>query len=559
MRSLARPVALWFMAIGANTALFLLIYRWAGDAAALSSVLTILLYSILGEPLGTVALSIALFPLHALLYCSKSHMTVEALLADGRYYFGTGGIAALGFVAAYVKRLVTDLKEARATLQRLSTNDPVTELPNRKALAMAIKYALARSSRRSHYRFAVACVEVNRAGRVGTAWGNAAGDELLRQIGQRLLGVIRTGDRVARTGDSEFTLLLDDLRAHEDVLRVVFALEQALRQPFEVGRREVFVSSLVGVTIGGPPYADPEDILRDTRLAVQRAREEGPDRHAFFDPQLHARSQRALEIEVALRQALDGQELSLYCQPIVEIASQRLDSFEVLLRWNRPGEGFIPPSEFIPIAEATGLIVPIGEWVARTVCAYLARLEAAGAGSVPASMNLSPVHLSRPRIADYLRTVLAHHGIDPRRLHLEITESAIVGEGSASGAALAIATSGIQLSVDDFGVGYSCLGYLSRLPVHRIKLDRSFVQGIGRIRADEDLIRAVAAMASGLSRELIVEGVENEDQLRFLKAVGCGLAQGYLFARPMPFAEFERTWASRAAASGPGVSPDDSE
>ncbi len=545
-------VALWLMAVGANVSLFLVTRLYARDAAAVSSVVTIVLYAWLGGYWRTFALAVVVIPLDLLLYASMKGMTVYAILHDVHYCVATGTITVLGIAAAYILLLALDLRRARASLRKLGSHDRLTDLPNREALIDAIGVSISRCARRSQYRFALISLEFDRISSIDDAWGYGAANDVLQLAAMRLKGLIRAGDCLSRTGDFELSVLLDDLRLHEDVVRVVFGFKQALKHPFVVQGHPVVVSSSFGIVLSGPEYRSSEEMMRDARLAVQRSKGEGLNRQTFFDPQMQCKSRRTAELQIALREALQCNELQLFCQPIVNIESCSLDSFEVLLRWNRPGEGMISPSEFIPIAESTELIVPIGEWVSRIVCQYLSQLESAGAPLVAASMNLSPVHLARPRIADYFRSVLAHHSVDPRRLRVEITESAIVGDGAGSEQAREIAASGIQISVDDFGVGYSCLGYLSRLPIQSIKLDRSFVQGIGKNRPDEDVVRAVVAMASSLSRDLIVEGVETPEQLRFLKSNGCRLAQGYLFARPMPFEQFVDRWI-RGTRVGGGV------
>ena len=442
-------------------------------------------------------------------------------------------------------RDVTERKAYEERLARQATHDSLTGLPNRRLLMDRLGQALARAGR-SGQRVAVLYLDLDDFKVVNDSLGHDAGDELLVAVAERLRDCLRPEDTVARLGGDEFAVLVEDAEDAAAAARVAERIGEALREaPFEVRDRRMTVGASVGVVLADEQRRGAEDLLRGADLAMYEAKDRGKAGHAVFDPETERRFLRRVELEDGLRRALKRGEFALRYQPVVALDTGRTVGFEALVRWERPGRGLVAPSEFVPLAEENGLIVPIGRWVLREACRQARRWQSPLPGSEGpppiVGVNLSARQLSHPDLVEDVADALAAAGLDPERLTLEITEGAVVGDEERHVDALRrLRGLGVRLAIDDFGVGYSSLSYLRRLPAGLLKIDRSFVEEIGdgdrgddKEVPDEVLLSGVLGLAKGLGMRTLAEGVETAGQAARLRELGCDLAQGFLFSGPL--------------------------
>jgi diguanylate cyclase (GGDEF)-like protein len=433
-----------------------------------------------------------------------------------------------------VVRDVTERKAVERELTRLAFHDPLTNLANRSLFIDRLQHALDRASRQES-KIAVMFLDLDNFKVVNDSLGHKAGDQLLAHVSQRLVGCLRTADTAARLGGDEFTVLLEDLSSSEDVLAVADRIAEQLNAAFQLEGREVFVTASVGIAISTGDDDTAESLIRTADLAMYQAKTSGKARYAVFDPEMNDRAWQRLEIETDLRRALDRGEFVLHYQPIVDLASGRIEELEALIRWQHPKRGIVPPNAFIPIAEETGLIVPIGRWVLEQACE---QLRAWGNDDLVVSVNLAARQFQDPQLLSEVGRVLTQTGIAPRQLKLEITESAAMHDAAATETTLRqLKALGVGLAIDDFGTGYSALSYLKRFSVDTLKVDRSFVNGIGHNIDDTAIVSAIVALARTMGLEVTAEGVETADQREHLRVLGCNRGQGYYFARPRDRAE----------------------
>ena len=421
--------------------------------------------------------------------------------------------------------------------------DPLTGLPNRLLFMDRLERLLARGRSGGSTGFAVLFLDVDRFKVVNDSLGHVAGDDLLIEIARRLESSLRASDTVARfeghtlarMGGDEFTILLDGIGDGDRALAIANRLRAAVAQPFQLPGREVITSISVGVVISADHYQRAEDMVRDADTAMYRAKELGKARCEIFDTSMLAVAEQRLGLEQDLRRALERDELEVYYQPIVSLSQGRLTGFEALLRWNHPLRGLVFPAEFIPTAEETGLIVPIGTWVLHEACRQLRSWEQEfpSARDLIVNVNLSARQCTHPDLLQDVRRILDDTGVPPTRLKLEITESVVLENSETVAEVLReLRAIGVQLGLDDFGIGYSALSYLHRFPFQTIKIDRSFVSGIANA-SNTEIIRAIVSMAAGLAMNVTAEGIETADQLNKLQELACEFGQGYYFDKPL--------------------------
>ncbi len=437
-----------------------------------------------------------------------------------------------------IARDITERKKAENTIRQLAYHDGLTALPNRALFEDRLKVALAQAHRNKQM-LAVMFLDLDRFKLVNDTLGHGGGDKLLKSVAGELSGIIREGDTVARVGGDEFTLLLLGITRQEDAGEVADRILEILRRPRLIDGQEFSVTTSIGVTMYPVDGADSESLLRNADTAMYRAKERGRDNCQFYTPAMNAGILRRLALENDLRHALDRDEFRVQYQPIADTATGQIVGAEALLRWHHPERGVISPDEFIPFAEETGLIVPIGEWVLREACFQNRAWQEAGYPAIRVTVNLSARQLQQENLARIVADLLDESGLLPQHLQLEITEGAVMKNVEFIIATLhELRSMGVGISVDDFGTGYSSLSYLKRFPIDSVKIDRSFVRDLANDPSDAAIVTTVIAMARSLNLKVIAEGVETEEQLEFLRRRGCDEIQGYLISRPVSPAAF---------------------
>jgi len=433
---------------------------------------------------------------------------------------------------------ITERKQAEQTINHLAYHDPLTGLPNRALFRDRLNTALARA-RRHQEVVSVMFLDLDRFKLVNDTLGHAVGDSLLQSVASELKQLLRDEDTVARIGGDEFTILLSDL-AIGDVTRVVERVLESVKAPRSLGGREMRVTTSIGICQYPEDGDDAETLMRNADIAMYRAKEQGRDGYAFYNESLDAAAEGRLALENDLRAAIEREEFVLFYQPLVNVGDGRVVALEALIRWQHPERGLVPPGEFIPVAEETGLILPLGEWVIRTACRQAKAWQDAGLPPVPVAVNLSGYRFHRSDPCAYISQVLRETGLEPKYLHLEITEGVVLQDIDRTVEILSdLRGMGVQISIDDFGTGYSSLSYLKRLPADSVKIDRSFVSGLDTDVNDAAIATAIIAMSHSIGLKVIAEGVETEEQLAFLRQRRCDEFQGFLRARPMPANEVE--------------------
>src|SRR5438105_878870 len=423
------------------------------------------------------------------------------------------------------------------TLRFLAVNDAVTGLPNRALFMERLGMALERSKGRGRGGFAVLFLDLDRFKVVNDSLGHRAGDQLLIQISRRLERTRRAGDTVARLGGDEFAVLVEGVENASDAARVAERVQRELSMPFDIDGQEVFTSTSIGIALGGAPNSvRPEDMLRDADTAMYRAKGMGIAKHAVFDVTMHDRAVAVLQLENDLRRAIERGELRVQYQPIVALGSGRIVGFEALARWQHRQRGTVAPSEFIPLAEETGVIGSLGRWVMQEACTQMRRLQAnfPRAPALTLAVNISGRQVLQPDLVEQIDDTLRATGLDARSLRLEITESVLVENAAAATRCLTrLRQLGLQLCIDDFGTGYSSLSYLHRLPIDLLKIDSSFVRTMGSDEKNRRIVETILLLGRNLGVEVVAEGVETTAQATALHRLGCGFVQGFLFSHPV--------------------------
>ncbi|MEE8347922.1 MAG: EAL domain-containing protein [Dehalococcoidia bacterium] len=429
---------------------------------------------------------------------------------------------------------ITERKRAEDTIKHLAYHDALTNLPNRTLLQDRLTVALAQAHR-SKRMLAVMFLDLDRFKVVNDTVGHEGGDGLLRSVAERLASLMREGDTVARMGGDEFAILSPEIASVEDAPEVAERILDGLRKPWVVQGQEFHVTTSIGVALYPSDGDDAETLLRNADTAMYRAKEHGRDNYQLYTPAMNARIAERLAVESSLRHSLERGEFVVHYQPQVDLRSGQVVGTEALVRWQHPERGLVAPAEFIPVAEDTGLIVPLGEWVLRTACAQNKAWQEEGIPPLRVAVNLSARQFQQRNLIDMVAQVLEETGLDPHRLQLEITEGVAMQDTDFTIDVLqGLRAMGVQIAMDDFGTGYSSLSYLKRLPFKTVKIDRSFVRDLTVDLNDAAIAAAIIAMAHNLKLNVIAEGVETVEQLALLKRQGCDEMQGYLFSRPGP-------------------------
>src|SRR3954471_15400702 len=452
---------------------------------------------------------------------------------------------------------ITARKHDAERLDHQAHHDPLTGLPNRARFDLALADALERR-RDMSTRLAVLFADIDDFKIINDSLGHRAGDELLVAAAERLSAAMRPGDTIARFGGDEFVILIEGVRSLSDLRGIADRVAEEIRRPFMLDGRRRFLSASVGIAVADGADVTAEELLRDADAAMYQAKEHGKAKLEFFDRSVRSRAVERLELEGELRDALAGGQLSLVYQPEVMLAdTARMFGVEALLRWQHPQHGAISPARFILVAEQSGLIVDIGEWVLREACGQAAAWRAAGHTDFVMAVNLSPRQLSSPQLASVVEAALADHALPPSALCLEITESAIMEHPEAAQRILhGLKTLGVRLAIDDFGVGYSSLSHLKYLlPVDVIKIDKSFVDGLLESNDARAIITAIIQLAHALGVTAVGEGVETAEQAAALRDLGCHVAQGYHFSKPVPADYLLLSQSDSLSAASPALSP----
>src|SRR5438128_5879682 len=443
-----------------------------------------------------------------------------------------------------------DVTQRKAVADRMlhdALHDPLTRLPNRALFLDLVKRAFSRARRREGYRFAVLFLDLDRFKAVNDGLGHAAGDELLVQMSARLHTCLREGDTLARQGGDEFTILLDDVREPNDATVVADRIHQVTTKPFAISGHEVFSTASLGIALSAPTYTRPEDLLLDADTAMYRAKAQGRARTIVFDATMRERAPQLLDLEADLRGALVREEFRVHYLPIVDVATGRIQGLEALIRWAHPKLGLVSPDQFMPLAEETGLIVPIGRWLLAQAGREFQGCRGAGAaGDLTLNVNLSTRQLQHPDLLAQIDGLLAEHGLEPQDLVVELTEKTLQHGDGATARIGELRDRGVRLYMDDFGTASCSLSSLFRFQLDSLKIDRSlFTGGSPRGQAPE-LVRTIVAAARETGTHVVAEGVETADQLGFLREVGCAAAQGFYFSPPVDGA-MARSLLARAA------------
>ncbi len=422
------------------------------------------------------------------------------------------------------------LASSREEAHRLALHDTLTGLPNRALLAERMEHALAHV-RRHHTRLAVLCLDLDRFKQVNDTFGHPTGDALLRAVAGRLGDCLRSCDTVARLGGDEFAIIQAPLDRVEDACTLAQRIVETLSEPYDLNGHKVVVGASVGIALAPADTTDSDHILKMADMALYRAKADGRGVFRMFEPGMDTKMQARRVLESDLRRAVKAQEFELNYQPLVDLPSGRVSALEALVRWRHPERGLVQPDEFIPLAEETGLIGPIGEWVLREACAAAAEWPA----DVKVAVNVSAAQFKRPSLIAAVFDALAASALPPERLELEITETAFLADADATLAILhRLRAKGVRIAMDDFGTGYSSLGYLRSFPFDKIKIDRCFIKDVETSMDCKAIVRAVTGLGSNLGITITAEGVETTAQLDQLRAEGCDQVQGFLFSRPVP-------------------------
>jgi diguanylate cyclase (GGDEF)-like protein/PAS domain S-box-containing protein len=440
---------------------------------------------------------------------------------------------------------ITERKMAEQRLQHEAIHDVLTGLPNRALFMDLLGRSLGRSRRKTDYLFAVLFLDLDRFKMINDSLGHLIGDQLLIAMARRLERCLRPGDVVARLGGDEFTILLDDIKDVNDATRIADRIQNELKQPFQLGGQEVFTTASIGIALSASGYERPDDLLRDSDTAMYRAKAMGKACHQVFDSAMHSRAVALLQLETDLRRAMERNEFVLYYQPTVCLRSGRIHGVEALIRWQHPERGLVLPDDFIPHAEETGLIIPIGNWVLEEACKKMREWHR-HFPHLTISVNLSVKQFTQSQLSLQVQNTLYETGLNPNCLMIEITESMLMENPESTATVLEqLKRLDVKIHIDDFGTGYSSLSYLHRFPIDTLKIDRSFVSRMAAVNENLEIVRTIVTLAHNLGMDVIAEGVETAEQLAQLRALKCERAQGYYFSEPVDAHQVSRLFGTK--------------
>ncbi|WP_373989286.1 EAL domain-containing protein [Duganella sp. BuS-21] len=460
-----------------------------------------------------------------------------------REFFGTYGVA----------RDITDRKRAEEVISYQAYHDILTDLPNRMLFKDRLGLAVIQAKRKLT-ELAVMFVDLDRFKLVNDTLGHVKGDELLQQAAQRLKDCLRRGDTLARQGGDEFTIVLPELRDRQDAKAIADKFLESLQRPFDLDGHQVHISASIGIAIYPGDGETIDELLRHADIAMYQVKALGKNGHSFYHNSMLDVSHQKIALEQALRKALEFNELEMYYQPQVDVATGRIIGAEGLMRWNHPQRGLLSAGEFLPFAEENGLMLPISDWMLGALCRDLLQWNAAGGEALRLSLNLSPQYLDRGDFFEKMRGALTRYGISPAQIEVEITENICIRNPQYAIEQLnKLCQLGVSVAIDDFGTGYSSLAYLHRFPIHTIKIDQSFVKEIHDENGHYPVILAIISIARGLGLHLVAEGVETDVQARYLEANGCSTMQGYLYHRPISLGSFIDVLQDQSRRSSPSV------
>jgi diguanylate cyclase (GGDEF)-like protein/PAS domain S-box-containing protein len=466
-----------------------------------------------------------------------------------------------------VNRDITERKRAEEMLQHRALHDLLTELPNRALFVDRLQHSLIRARRHSDYTFVVLFIDIDGFKVLNDSLGHSAGDELLIQVAKRLTACFRetdtisrsapeansrlTDDGLARLGGDEFTALLDDVSDPSDAIRVAHRILAKIAHPFNIGGQEIVISASIGIAASSNSYEGADDLLRDAEIAMYRAKRAGKARCEVFDPAMHSSAVRRLKLETDLRRGLEQGELLVYYQPILSLESGKIIGFESLSRW-KTAQGMVSPAEFIPVADETGLILPMNRALYLESCQQLQAWQSKLNCTPPLniSLNITPRQFAQPDLAKEIGEMLSKSGIEPSRVNLEITETIAMGDADHAFSVLSdLKALGVRLSIDDFGTGYSSLSRLSRFPIDALKIDRVFISQMSTDHDNHEIVRLIISLAHSLGLKVVAEGTETQDEVNELKHLKCEMVQGFLYSPPVDSVKaFELLLASHRQA-----------
>ena len=465
-------------------------------------------------------------------------------LSDGRAFsIVNNPMPGGGWIATHED--ITERQRAEERIAHMAGHDALTDLPNRVLLRDRLEHELKRVKRGEC--IAVLCLDLDQFKSVNDTLGHPVGDELLKVVADRLRGCTREPDTIARLGGDEFAIIMTAMQQPTDAAALSRRVRASIAKPYHIDGHQIVVDISIGISVAPIDAIEPDQLLKNADMALYGAKADGRGTYRFFEPEMDARMKARRELEMDLRKALRDKEFELHYQPLVNLQSNEISAYEALLRWHHPIRGLISPAEFIPVAEETGLIIPLGEWVLRKACEQTANWP----DEVKVAVNLSPAQLKNRNVVQMVMSALADSGMAGNRLQLEITESVLIQNTFATLATLhELRKLGVQIAMDDFGTGYSSLSYLRSFPFDKIKIDRSFIEDLSNGAEPLAIVHAVAGLAKCLNMISTAEGVETQQQLEKLQSVGCTEMQGYLFSRARPAAEIERLFIPNAEKAG---------